>query len=501
MNPRRRTLKARIAATFVAWVVLFDLMLVLAIPMIRERFTLGVVDERLGSQALAIAGQIVTQQIKPEEVVDLGEREPLLGTEDSRRLLYQVTGESGSPVYRSGLLRDVDHLPTRSLATEFIRSGVTSPVFQTIRSRTGGPDAEPVRYRIATLGVRAPNGAFYHLLVASSLRTTDTLGSILIWTLLGSLVPGVLIAALSGWIVASRVVARLDRISGAIRGVSPSRIHQRIALPTGHDEIGAMAADVNAMLDRISTTHRGMERYMSEVSHELRTPVATLLAEAQVIKRSARPEAIVEFADTVEDEMRRLTRLVDSFLTLARFEHGTAFLARGLVNLNDAAIEAVQHTTRFAQRTGVRLSLNLYEPSEAESDPVVRGDAELIRIALDNILRNAMQFSPDRSAVDLHISRDAERTTVTIRDRGPGIPAEYIDRIFDRFVQAPGPRAGGKGLGLGLAIAKAVVDAHKATIKAGNHPDGGSVFTITFTNAPAGRTHSAASRTPPEGPA
>lgn len=482
MKPRRRTLKARIAATFVAWVVLFNVVMTLAIPMIRERFTLGVVDERLGTQALAIADQIVTQQVEPEKVVELGETEPLLGAADTRRLLYQVTGESGSPVFRSGLLRDVEHLPTRSLATEFVRNGVTSPVFQTIRSRAGG-GAEPVRYRIATLGVRAPNGAFYHLLVASSLKTTDILGNILLWTLVGAIVPGVLIAALSGWIVASRIVGRLEQISGAIRAVSPSRMHQRIALPTGDDEIGAMAADVNAMLDRIATTHRGMERYMSEVSHELRTPVATLLAEAQVIKRAARPETVLAFADTVEDEMRRLTRLVDSFLTLARFEHGTAFLARGLVNLNDSAIEAVQHTTRFAQRTGVRLSLHLYEPAEGEGDPVVRGDAELIRIALDNILRNALQFSPDRSAVDLRVTRDAERTTVTIRDRGPGIPAEYLDRVFDRFVQAPGPRAGGTGLGLGLAIAKAVVDAHKGTIHAANHPDGGSQFTITFANA------------------
>lgn len=477
--------------TFVAWVVLFNVVMILAIPMIRERFTLGVVDERLGSQALAIAEQIVTQQVEPERVVELGEKEPLLGTADSRRLLYQVTGESGSPVYRSGLLRDVDHLPTRSLATEFVSSGVTRPVFQTIRSKAGTAGSEPGRYRIATLGVRAPNGAFYHLLVASSLRTTDTLGNILLWTLLGSIVPGVLIAALSGWIVASRIVARLEQISGAIRAVSPSRMHQRIALPTGDDEIGAMAADVNAMLERIATTHRGMERYMSEVSHELRTPVATLLAEAQVIKRSARPETVLAFAETVEDEMRRLTRLVDSFLTLARFEHGTAFLARGLVNLNDSAIEAVQHTTRFAQRAGVRLSLHLYEPAEGEGDPVVRGDAELIRIALDNILRNALQFSPDRSAVDLRVTRDAERTTVTIRDRGPGIPPEYLDRVFDRFVQAPGPRAGGTGLGLGLAIAKAVVDAHKGTIRAANHPDGGSEFTISFANAPpAGRTPS-----------
>jgi signal transduction histidine kinase len=156
------------------------------------------------------------------------------------------------------------------------------------------------------------------------------------------------------------------------------------------------------------------------------------------------------------------------------------------VNLNDVAVESVQHSRRYARHSSVNLGLQLFEAAEAEAEPVVHGDGELLRIAIDNLIRNAIQHSEPGTTVDVRVERRDGHASVAVRDQGPGIPQEYLPRIFDRFVQAPADRPAdgaqrgvrGGGLGLGLAIAKAVVDLHKGEISAETREPRGACFAI-----------------------
>jgi signal transduction histidine kinase len=315
--------------------------------------------------------------------------------------------------------------------------------------------------------------------VAYSLRNTDWLQGVVRWLLMVALLPGALGAALAGWLIARSIASRVEGVGRELRAVSASRLGERVQLPGGNDEIGQMAADINAMLDRLASTFRGMEQFMSEVSHELKTPVAALLAEAQVMKYSEpSPETSKQFISGVEEEMRRLGKLVESFLMLARFEHGRRFLAEGVVPVNDVVLESVEHSSRMASQAAVRLSLQLYDPGQSSPEALVRGDAELLRIVFDNLIRNAVQFSDRNSTVSVGVGLEDRTVTIDVRDRGPGAPPDYINKIFERFTQAPTQKPGRRGTGLGLAIAKGVVELHSGTIHARNHPEGGCVFTV-----------------------
>jgi signal transduction histidine kinase len=233
------------------------------------------------------------------------------------------------------------------------------------------------------------------------------------------------------------------------------------------------------MLRRLAEAVQSHERFISHVSHELKTPVAALLTEAQVIKIRPTEDAYENFVLSVEDEMRRLGRMVESFLMLARFGHGRRFLAEAIIPINDIALEAVEHASLLAHHHGVTLGLRLHDPGPDDREAMVRGDSELLRVVIDNLIRNAVQFSRMKDRVDVAVEITGSWVVLSVRDNGPGIPEEYLERVFDRFVQAPTvPDAGRRGTGLGLTIAKGVVDLHGGEIRVRNRPEGGCEFTV-----------------------
>jgi two-component system sensor histidine kinase MtrB len=315
---------------------------------------------------------------------------------------------------------------------------------------------------------------------------------------------GLIGSALVGWIVSGVVVSRIKGIAKAVREVAPTRLEAPVDLPMGNDEIGQMAADVKAMLERMAVAFRSQERFMSEVSHELKTPVSALLAEAQVLKRGTARLAVhvssngvahetesiaraVEpyerFVLSVEEEMRWLGKLVESFLMLARFGHGKQFIAETQVQVNEVVLDAIEHSSLYARQHDVNLSLVLYDPGESRPEAIVRGDSGLLRVVADNLIRNAVQFSKRGDTVTVKVDVEAGlggpgTVVLTVKDQGPGVPQEYLTRIFDRFAQAPTKGATRRGSGLGLTIAKGVTDLHGGTIEASNDPAGGCVFRV-----------------------
>jgi signal transduction histidine kinase len=299
-----------------------------------------------------------------------------------------------------------------------------------------------------------------------------------------TLLVGVAGAGIVGWFVSGMVTRRIERVSKAIREVSPTRLDTRIDLPAGNDEIGRMTADVNQMLRRLEVAFRSQERFMTEVSHELKTPLAALLTEAQVLKYAhADGERHHRFVLSVEEEMRRLSKVVESFLMLARFGHGRQFYAESIVSLNDVALDAAEHAGLLARQSGVQVTLQLHDPGPAGLEPLIRGDMELMRIVADNLLRNAIQFSKRGGRVTIRVTCDDGGVLLQVRDQGPGVPEEYLDKIFDRFAQAPGSPGVRQGTGLGLAIARGIIDLHRGSIAAENHAEGGCLFTVRLTRA------------------
>lgn len=301
---------------------------------------------------------------------------------------------------------------------------------------------------------------------------------------------GTLAALLAGWMIAGRAVSPILRLSDAARSVTPEDLSRRIEVETKDGEVSELQTELNSALARLQAGYEALERFMSDVSHELKTPIAVLLTESQVVRMGeARLVRYQEFAREVEREMQRLGELVESFLALAR-----AGIAQSVpveeVALNDLLLDSVRSCRTIAEQRGVHLVPRLTTPHDDAPGLELTGDAKLLRTMLDNLVRNAIRHSPGGAPVEIGVVELPEESAaqIRVRDHGPGIPAEYIERIFERFVQVPKAAGQIDGNGLGLSIARRVAELHRGTIGVRNEPDGGCTFTVRLpASAPAGR--------------
>jgi signal transduction histidine kinase len=464
-----------LAAAFLLWTACFQIGIWLIVPRWRDAVVAREVDDMLMQRAFELRDQVLesARETRGDAAALASLLEPQRTMED---LVVQVWRAGGPLLATSPNMRDAATVPLRDGA------GPT-PTFtdETLDHHSG-----PSRARFVTLMFSASEGESYTVQVGMALDAADRVGASLRGMLLIAVVAGTAGAGLAGWIVAGSLVRRLRKVSEAVREVSPTHLQSRVDIPGGSDEIGRMASDINAMLSNLERAFRSQESFISDVSHELKTPVSALLTEAQVLKYTRPKEADYErFVTSVEEEMRRLGKLVESFLMLARFGHGHRFIAQGLVHINDVALESLEHASLLASHHGITISLHLFDAGDDCDEAVVSGDSELLRVVVDNLIRNAVQFSKRGDIVKVTVHCSDHQVTLSVRDHGPGVPADHLDRIFDRFAQAPAQSGARRGTGLGLTIAKGVVNLHGGSIKAENAVGGGCVFTVTLPGAQA----------------
>jgi two-component system sensor histidine kinase CpxA len=233
-----------------------------------------------------------------------------------------------------------------------------------------------------------------------------------------------------------------------------------------NDEIGDLAQAFDQMADRIQTLLTAERRLLQDVSHELRSPLTRLRFALQLAASSPDPKAAL---GRVEREVERLTTLVGELLQVTRAEGDPESRNVTTVDLRDFLGRIVDDARIEAEAQGVTLQLTTPERLTWSGDP------QLLHRAIDNVLRNAIRYSPPGCPVTLTVSRHDHQVLVGIRDYGPGVPAEQLDSIFQPFYRVEedrGRRNGDAGVGLGLAIARRAVRAHHGEIRARNADPG-----------------------------
>ncbi len=238
---------------------------------------------------------------------------------------------------------------------------------------------------------------------------------------------------------------------------------------------------------RLETVRR---EFVSNISHELRTPLASLRALVDTLRDGAiddRPAAL-RFLDRMDAEVDALTQMVRELLELSRIESGQVPMALGTVSLQEIIASCIERLATQAERKGLSITIDI--PQDL---PPVLADAERLGQVVTNLVHNAIKFTPPGGAITVAAERLDDRVRVAVTDTGPGIPAEALGRIFERFYQADASRSG-RGTGLGLSIAKHIVQAHGGEIWAESVEGQGSTF--RFTVLVATQEH----RTAPPGP-
>lgn len=261
-------------------------------------------------------------------------------------------------------------------------------------------------------------------------------------------------------IPAIQLASPLRNLSQAVEKFGIGNLHARVNIQ-GKDEVAKLGNAFNLMADRIQHLLDAERKLLLDVSHELRSPLARLKFAVQLARTSPDRQKSL---DRIERDIDRLTVLVSELLSVTRAESDPQNKLQDIIDLSAVVREAAETGTVEAQPRNCRLLV------EAPQTGFVNGDRELLYRAVENVIRNAIRFAPDGTDVDVTITAQGPTITLSIRDRGPGVPDEAIDSLFKPFfrVEADRTRIQGAGFGLGLSIAERAIAVHSGTIIASN---------------------------------
>lgn len=438
-------------------------------------------DTRLLGGAASIAAALgdLTRPITDARLVELADHyRPLLPFQRLMIALYRPDGSVAAASLRP--------TPPVEDARRWASAGGVVGVPLAMLSSSGVNDPA----RAAVIRVSDPSGGEHLLLVA----VPGELAASMLWLAARALmvvVPvGAVASGLAGWLIAGLALRPLKELGAVAGSLLPETIDSPVALRHAtSSETASVQRQLEDVRTRLRAALHAQDRFISNVSHELKTPVAVLLTEAQTLDQAGLSEDQRTFVTSVIEEMRRLGRMVESFLTLTQLRAGKAVTNVRRCSLNDLVMESVTACGSMARQYSVRVEPRL----EEQADPGVDGNTELLRIMVDNLVRNAIRFAPEHSKVLVRIAREDAACTVSVRDQGPGLPPEVIDKLFDRYTEPGTASSRGRGYGLGLSIAQGIAELHGGKISAKNEPTGGCLFEVRL---PAGGATPAPTPTP-----
>ncbi len=257
--------------------------------------------------------------------------------------------------------------------------------------------------------------------------------------------------------------------------------HSTTATTAAGAELATLRVQHARMQARIEEFANSQGRFVGNIAHEIKTPLATVLSQTERLLRCSNdPDTVRGLARGIAEDMRHLADLVDSFLRLARPFAQEDKSQHASVYVHDFVVEAVARSQALAHASGVRIVPTLAESSNGDTELEVMGDPVLLEAMLENLVRNAVRFSPRGSQVELRVQVAGESILVSVRDHGTGVAAEHLDSVFDWFFRAPGLTLKSSGTGFGLAIARRVAAHHGGLIALRNHPEGGCEFEISL---------------------
>jgi signal transduction histidine kinase len=323
------------------------------------------------------------------------------------------------------------------------------------------PRAPAVEYRVRAHGRwvishRAPDGLYWF-------AAEGPIGPLRIWTFLPYYFLLIAATGVLCSIAAIGVVAPILKIAGTIRQFGEGNLSARVQT-VRRDEIGQLGRSFNRMAERLERLIVSERRLLGDISHELRSPLARLKFAVRLARTSPDSNAAL---DRIERDVNRITSLVADIVEITSIEGDPTMRDMGNVRADEVVDEVVRDCALEAQFRGCSISVTNKSTGE------VLGNYELLRRAIENVLRNGIRYSPKQSTIQLCLEDNGHHATISVRDFGPGVPHDALARIFDPFFRVEEARdTNGGGSGMGLSIAKRAVQLHHGTITAENASPG-----------------------------
>jgi two-component system sensor histidine kinase ChvG len=284
---------------------------------------------------------------------------------------------------------------------------------------------------------------------------------------LGSLIVAALLTAIAAGTIVRPLVA-LERQASRI-AINRGRAPERFAGSNRKDELGELARALEALTRRTDDHIALLQSFSADVSHELKNPLASIRTAAEMMATAGSPEERARFLAMMGRDVVRLERLVSSLREIATVERDIALDEIGPVDLRAVCGDVIE---RARARAGVPIAL--YDGVPA----TVRGSPERLGQVFDNLVANAVSFATEGTGIEVRIDGDTGGCRVIVDDRGPGLPESHLERIFDRFFTYRPAEGRGDHVGLGLAIARQIVESYGGSISASNRDGGGARFEV-----------------------
>jgi heavy metal sensor kinase len=460
LNPRsiRFRLTAWYSAVLALALILFGIFTWFAV----REILFHAVDETLADRVEGVRRFMENQigALSVEEIRDEFKEHSVLGPGGD---LFQVCDAEGVWMYRSAPLEN-DAVPIQLPASVAGKGSVED-------RQVAGTSLRFLSRRVVVLGKP------YTIQVAAPTHElVDGLRGVM-WALV-LMVPVVLLAATAGgWWMSRRALQPVDEVTATARSIGEKNLGKRLPVPNTEDELQRLSETLNQMLERIEGAFRRVTQFTADASHELRTPVALIRTTSEIALRKHRSEGEYrEALGEVQAESVRTTDLIENLLTLARADAGKAALESRAVDLALLVREVSEQAEKLAQQKEITLVCKAMDGIAP-----ISGDRGALRRLVFILLDNAVKYTPPGGQIEVGIEQNPEKVTVEVRDSGVGISEHDLPHIFERFYRSDKSRSRDSGgAGLGLSLAKWIVDAHGGGIAVESAAESGSRFRVTL---------------------
>jgi heavy metal sensor kinase len=376
-----------------------------------------------------------------------------------------VLASTDTVIYQSNTLKNLESLLLEVDAVN--DTSMNSFYFYTI-------SLNDVYYRVYSEPFKLKSDKIYHLIVITSLdRLFDSL--VQLRSLLFTIIPISLgFFGIIGYFIARRAFSPVRKIIEAAENISSFNLDKRVPVGKTVDEIAKLAKTINAMIDRLDSTFKSQQRFIADASHDIRTPLTVLSMELELLETNETLDD--ESKETIYKclkEVQSLGKLAENLLLLARADAHRLILNRHPNRLDELVVDALGRLQKIADKKNVHFKFNVDNPIS------VNADKDLLERMIINVLENAVKFSPEDSNVIVKLISGTNNVDISVNNKGETIPPDMLEMIFDRFQRSDKARTS-EGFGLGLAISKAIADAHSGSISMTSDNQNGTTLKITL---------------------
>lgn len=337
-----------------------------------------------------------------------------------------------------------------------------------------------MRFKTAGLqvcGLRIEHHGQAYLITAAAFddhgqRKLQALRQLLLWAWLVAL----LLIFVLGYYFSHKALQPVAEMIDKVKRISANQLNLRLSSSGEKDELAELAQTFNQMLDRLENSFDAQRQFVSNISHELRTPLSAIISELELGLDATRGEGESVLLQRCLSDARRMARLSNSLLDLAKASYDRAAISFTQVRLDELLLEAASELHR--NQPGYQIQLHFDESASNEAEPLVHANAYLLRVACMNLMDNACKFDPQQRC-SVHLSYEQQQWVLRFSDEGPGIAAEELDRIFKPF-QRGSNALKTPGSGIGLALTHKIVQLHGGQLRAEVRAMRGSAFSVSL---------------------